>query len=519
MCLHNNYKHLYCSRCVEYLEKFEIDNEASIIFEDREEIHTASRKHDSKDYDSVKDRFERSNFKCKSAFFCLHRGTGKWDRYNKSDFITKEEHVQYEETVYDRRTKKTGEGGSLVNKSFVTAWMKDERIRKYDSVLCLPPPHQVDEHVFNLWTGFPIMKIPLPLDVDCFKPDLDRILDHLLAVASDDQHCFQYLLNWVASIIQRPGIKTGIMPIIKSVEKGVGKGVFGKIVTSIIGEQYCFKTDNPQKELFGNFNMGLKDKLFVIFDESSQAVLAPMIEELKSKITESTQNINGKFRDMEESSPSFVNFVMFTNRNIAWEHNDRRPLYLCMNPRFKGNYDHFKKIDLSLRDPSFIRYLFHYFHSRDLSAFELEKDRPVTQLHRSMEARCTPIEMQFMIDFGFWKQRFIDSRTGREFTTETSIKASLLYDFYKDFTKEHKEFKPMTSTMFGNRMRELIEDGMLGIKKKHTKRGTDYCIDVKVFKEWLKSQNYMSADEGESEREMESESTTRIEVGYVHRHD
>jgi hypothetical protein len=113
-------------------------------------------------------------------------------------------------------------------------------------------------------------------------------------------------------------------------------------------------------------------------------------------IIESTQNINGKFQHMEEGSPSFVNFVMLTNRNICREHNDRRPLYLAMSQRFKGNYEHFNAIGTSLKDRQFVRYLFNYFATHDITQFHLEKDRPITQLHRSMEARATPIEVTIL---------------------------------------------------------------------------------------------------------------------------
>lgn len=461
----------------------------------------------AKDYDSVKERFERDHFKCKSAFFCLQPTNGKWERYSKNDFITKEEHVQYEEMVFDRRYKNK-KNGCLATKCFVTAWVKDETIRQYNAVMCLPPPLPVPHNVFNTWTGFPIKNRYELKGGDLYTEPMNRVLDHFKAVAADDEQCYQFLLNWIAFIVQRPGTKTGIILIIKSVEKGVGKGIFATIIRALFGDVYCFMSDDPAKELFGEFNIGLKDKLFVVFDESSQQMLSKMVESLKSKITETTQNVNGKYLHMEEGSPSFLNFVMLTNRNIVWEHNDRRPLYLAMSPRLKGS-DHFQEVVKSLNDPYFVRHLFDYFERRDLSQFQLERDRPITDLHRNMEARCTPHEVQFLIDFVIQKQNYMNKETGKELLSHGWVKAHELHGFYKDFTKDYKEFKALPLIVFGMRIGELMREGMKGVEKKVTKRGSYYGFNLSEFKLWLKSQNYY-CEEGE----VESEPMPLMHVGF-----
>src|SRR3981081_2074140 len=106
-------------------------------------------------------------------------------------------------------------------------------------------------------------------------------------------------------------------------------------MVSLIGMKYCLHTSNPHKQLFGTFNNALRDKLFVSFDEANTQALASILEDLKSLITESTQNIRGLYRELDENCPSFANVSLLTNRDITWEHNDRRPLYLEMSDRFK----------------------------------------------------------------------------------------------------------------------------------------------------------------------------------------
>ena len=223
-------------------------------------------------------------------------------------------------------------------KRFVDIWICDEEMRQYDSVQCLPPPLKCSSDVFNRWEGYAQEKITPP--GNNYRMD-ERILDHLLAMAGDDDCVYNYILNWIASIIQFPGTKTKIMLIVMSPEKGTGKGIFGQLLQSLFGMEYCLHKSNPIRELFGNFNTALNDKLLVSIDELNQKTMDDICEDLKSLVTEPYQNINAKYQSLDESRPSFTNVIIFTNRFLKSEHGDRRPVYLCTSNRLKGNTHHF----------------------------------------------------------------------------------------------------------------------------------------------------------------------------------
>jgi hypothetical protein len=443
-------------------------------------------KYRERDYELVKQQFELTHFKCKTQFYSLN-AEGKWEVYGQIGFRTKEEDIQYDEEVYNKKTK----SNKTEVKCFINTWFKDDTKRQYDKVQCLPPPLHVPANTFNLWNGFALSKLaPATEDEKLFYAEpLTRVLSHLHAVAADNDTNYQYLLNWIASILQLPGTKTKIMPVIKSVEKGVGKGVFKDIMNALIGTEYCYHTSNPSKQLFGQFNNTLKDKLFITFDEANQSSLASIIEELKSMITESTQNIRMLFKEMEEGSPSFVNVCLLTNRDISWEHGDRRPLYLDMSPKFKGNHEHFTSLCESLKDKRFMRVLFEYFTERDISKVVLERDRPVTDLHKSMEQRSSPMEIQFLINLGFHDDRLFYDAAGNELK-EFKITSKDLHRKYMNYMDTYKDYKPMNNILFGIKIHDRIKEGMMGVVKGRCNKGMAYSFQVKEFKKWLIHSNY-----------------------------
>lgn len=440
-----------------------------------------------RDYESVKDRFELTNFKCNSQFYSLNCDN-KWVTYNQTSFRTKSEHIQHDEEVFDKRSKCY----VTETKCFVSKWFKDDRIRMYNKVQCLPPPLHCDSGTFNLWNGFTVSHLSpcTPDEVIEFKNALDTILDHLKAVAGDNDICYQYLIHWISSIIQLPGTKTKIMPVIKSVAKGAGKGAFKDIMVAMIGADYCYHTSDPNKQVFGNFNNTLRDKLFLSFDEADRSNLAPIMEALKSLITESTQNIRSLYKEMDESSPSFVNVVLLTNQDISWEHNDRRPVYFDMTDRFKGNNDHFTLIYKSLANKRFVRRLYEYFTSIDITHVILEQSRPVTELQRAMEARSSPIEIQFLIHFGFYDRWFINAVTGQDKTEDVKIQGKDLHTQYMRFVENHKDYKPLNAVQFGHKLNDKMREGMSGCSKASNKYGVVYVFKTREFKHWLIKNNY-----------------------------
>jgi len=108
---------------------------------------------------------------------------------------------------------------------------------------------------FNLFTGMAHTYDPA-FEVDTSKFDL--LTKHQLEVwCNGDAINYEWLLSWLANIIQRPQQKIGIAVVLRSEAEGAGKGIivewFGK---EVIGQEYYTKIDEIM-QLTGKFTKHL----------------------------------------------------------------------------------------------------------------------------------------------------------------------------------------------------------------------------------------------------------------------
>lgn len=94
------------------------------------------------------------------------------------------------------------------------------------------------------------------------------ILKHISYLVNHGPDNINYILNWLANIFQTPGKLTNTA-IIKSNE-GVGKNILFNFLKSIIGEEYCIGTADPERDCFGNFNNLLMKKILINLNETKQ---------------------------------------------------------------------------------------------------------------------------------------------------------------------------------------------------------------------------------------------------------
>ena len=118
--------------------------------------------------------------------------------------------------------------GEKVKKNFVTTWIKDENISKYDIIDFLPPPLAVSEYIYNQWAGFAAEKINILSD-DNYEKEKDEILEVFKVLCGDDNTNWAYFEKWIAQMIQQPGNIIGISVLLKSIE-GCGKGFLCEVI-------------------------------------------------------------------------------------------------------------------------------------------------------------------------------------------------------------------------------------------------------------------------------------------------
>lgn len=138
--------------------------------------------------------------------------------------------------------------------------------------------------VYNRWSGF------------AYQPDstvkCNLFYDYLLnRICDNKKEAYEYVLDWMASIFQRPEKKNFISLVFSSREQGSGKSVLGGILIELLKP---YSMEVGLEDLIGRFNEHLRNKLFMYIDENAFFQKRTVWNTLKKMITSSVQNIEEK---------------------------------------------------------------------------------------------------------------------------------------------------------------------------------------------------------------------------------
>jgi hypothetical protein len=105
----------------------------------------------------------------------------------------------------------------------------------------------------------------------------------------------EYVVNWLAFAIQHPDKPSQVALVMRG-KKGVGKSILGTIFGKLFGQNFLHIFSS--KHLVGNFNLHLRDCIFLFADEAFWAGDKAAEGVLKGLITEPTLVIEGKGKDV-----------------------------------------------------------------------------------------------------------------------------------------------------------------------------------------------------------------------------
>lgn len=146
------------------------------------------------------------------------------------------------------------------------------------------------------------------------KGDWNLFRHHLRnVICGGEQAHFDWLMDWLAHVVQCPQDKVPTSVVIRSSGKGIGKSKLGEYVSEIVGRQNASKIENKD-QLFGRFNAALGGKTFVVLEEAVFAGSPADKNKLKEKISEKTTLIERKGID-PVLMPSYAHFMIFGNEH------------------------------------------------------------------------------------------------------------------------------------------------------------------------------------------------------------
>jgi len=227
------------------------------------------------------------------------------------------------------------EGYDMV--TFFDRWFLDPKKRKYNRIDFIPDETKVPDGVYNIFEGFQVANLSKTLTDEDFTDEdhehLKLIHEHFKFVCNDDSEnaepLYNYFLDWLAHIFQKPTEKTNTAIILKG-QQGCGKSITCEFIGHLLNyDKYYYKTADPLKDLFGSFNSIGGSKMLIALEETESNVSSKIYERMKEAITATKRTLNEKFVK-ERKQNDYARYILATNNEAALKIDDNERRMVCI---------------------------------------------------------------------------------------------------------------------------------------------------------------------------------------------
>jgi len=297
-----------------------------------------------------------------------------------------------------------------------------------------------EPNVLSVFRGYPykpIDSVKLPL----IQPFLDHVQK---IICNNNLEVFEFILNWIAFIIQNPGEKCETALLLIS-DQGCGKNVFFTDIICKLVEGYAISNETKIDNIIGRFNTSLENNVLVVCNElqSVENVRYLNSDALKSLITEKTIRYDSKYVNVRDGE-NVSNFIFVSNNIIPLriETGDRRYVVTHCSNEVKGNNEYFDKLH-STFTKKFYKHLFTFFLNRDLSKWN-KRLIPATDLRNDLIDSCKESWLRFFEDN-------IDA-----FYEDGGYNSQDCYNDYLEFCDSNGDKHPFSLTKSGLRIKQFV---------------------------------------------------------------
>jgi len=347
-------------------------------------------------YDVMKREFEAKNFLVGAMLCCIH-SDGEKEFMKMSEAKVKFGNKIIEE--FDEANQKQK------RRKFIDMWLEDEKRLQYERMDFFPNREACPSTIYNLFKGFnaekymPDEKMSKERIADLIKP----ILDHIGFITGGNS---DYLLKWMANIIQTPHIKSEVAPLIRDMGGllieggGTGKNtLFDWFGLEIIGEDY-YVVVGDNKELYSNFNSLFEGKLLVFVEEASGKENHSNTDLLKSKITGKKMNVNKKMVAQYRANDYSRYVFTSNNRNpLPIRQGDRRFAVFDTDTCKRGDEKYFTDLYSELDRPEVKWAFFKYLSELNTydSPIKFQREIPKTDAYRDVRLLNAPLYHKWLV--------------------------------------------------------------------------------------------------------------------------
>jgi Family of unknown function (DUF5906) len=289
-------------------------------------------------------------------------------------------------------------------------------------------PEPTPASTLNFWVG------PPPL---AKAGNWVLLRDFLLnVICAGNTSSFDYLVRFMAHMIQRPEEKPGVMITLLG-GQGTGKGVYFSLLRAI-WPRTTLQASNIE-QITGRFNACLERNFIICMDEALFAGDRRAMDSLKSIITESMLQIEQKFQPTRTIRSVHRLFASSNHSHFGnIELDDRRFVFLRVSDAKQQDTTYFGEIVAAINDPTTISALLYYLQRKNLNSFDVRR-KPNTSEHLSQKLRSLQGFDRFwyeVLETGYL------NGTGKDFALQDDqwnaavfVPTSVLVDRYKEFNK------------------------------------------------------------------------------------
>lgn len=339
-------------------------------------------------------------------------------------------------------------------------------ICRYDKADVYPNDHDCPSNQFNLWKSLYCDTIKEYTEMPQAR---EFLLRHILIICNNVETSYNYVINWIANMLQRPWEKVPMMLFLS--EQGAGKGAFIDLLERLIGSKKFLTSCEPERDVWGSFNGPMVGKLLVHLEELSKIQCKDADHRMKKLTTSGTIEINRKMKD-QLTIKSHHKFIISTNKleTVKIEKRDRRFFATKCSDELIGNKDYFIKYYKLIEDPNVIKTMAVYFQSLTVPEIYLSNKIPMTPLKETL--------MELSKDkYQLWLDNYAIGKSG-----QIELRTSECYDNFKRFAENnHMAINEVNMVKFG----KYLQNNNNVKKGKHTKFGNQIIIDFDAINKEL----------------------------------
>ena len=365
-------------------------------------------------------------------------------------------------------------------------WMESNSRKEYNGIIFDPNGDQ--DGYYNLYEG---------LAIEPKQGDWSLFQKHIFEVIADkDKKAYDYIIAWLAHLVQFPGGQRPGTSIVLRGKQGTGKGCFVSQIGKIVGSHYCHISH--QDQLTGRFNSHLQNALLVFCDEGIWGGNKAAEGKLKAMVTEDVNIIEPKGKDAY-SVKNHIRLIVASNNDwvVPAGLEERRFFVLDVSDNHMQDKDYFKPLFEQMDNGGREAMLYDLLHY-DLSDIDLRSFPRTKALMDQISRSMTSFQK-------FWFER-LQAGLIKNFDDgwKQMVETESIYDDFVTYCKDIGERFRIGKSEFGKQLKKLCP----GISNKRVvnshgmskKRVPYYCFpDLKHCREAFESMVKMNIEWDEYE--------------------